>query len=167
MKRRPASLPRTIRTALPTEAEALSNLALRSKAFWGYSDAFMDACRSELTYSADQIASDTHVVGVAEVDGLVVGFYVLTTLSADAVELDALFVEPDAIGNGHGRALMDHAARVAAQNGATSLTIQSDPNAADFYRACGGVCVGERRSASISGRTLPLFRIDLSQRLEA
>ena len=38
-----------IRQALPSEVEYLSELAFRSKSYWGYSDCFMQACLAELT----------------------------------------------------------------------------------------------------------------------
>jgi hypothetical protein len=35
--------------------------------------------------------------------------------------------------------------------------IQGDPNAAEFYQRCGARKIGERPSASIPGRVLPLY----------
>ena len=46
-----------IRPARSGEAKALSDLALRSKAHWGYDAAFMAACRAELTVTPAQAAS--------------------------------------------------------------------------------------------------------------
>ncbi len=48
-----------IRDARPGEAGELSGLAFRSKAHWGYSTAFMEACRSELAVTVAQIADPT------------------------------------------------------------------------------------------------------------
>ena len=45
--------------------------------------------------------------------------------------------------------------------------IQGDPNAADFYRAAGAVQVGERASASVPGRVLPLFELALDDHTHA
>jgi hypothetical protein len=39
----------TLRTPRPDEATILTELCLRSKAVWGYDEAFMLACRNELT----------------------------------------------------------------------------------------------------------------------
>jgi hypothetical protein len=44
----PRSVTTIIRPAQADEVEALTALALRSKAHWGYDDAFMEACRAEL-----------------------------------------------------------------------------------------------------------------------
>lgn len=41
------------------------------------------------------------------------------------------------------------------------MLIQSDPNAKSFYLKVGGQLIGERKSASILGRYLPVFKIDL------
>jgi len=36
-----------LRPAVRAEADALSQLGLRSKAYWGYDEAFIEACRAE------------------------------------------------------------------------------------------------------------------------
>lgn len=148
-----------IRPARVDEAGALSALAIRSKAVWGYSDAFMAACRAELTLAPDDIAA--RPTFVAEHGGRVVGFYALGPLGDGRVELDMLFVEPDAIGAGHGRALIEHARRTARESGYATMVIQGDPHAARFYEAAGATRVGERPSRSIPGRALPLFELVL------
>ena len=150
-----------IRSAKPEEAEFLSGLAFRSKAFWGYPPDFMEACREELAVSRDHLENKTFHYRVAELNGTLVGYYCLEQLSPSTWELDALFVEPALIGQGFGRLLIEHAKRAALVAGAKELLIQSDPYAADFYRAAGGEQVGERESVSIPGRYLPLFIIKL------
>jgi GNAT superfamily N-acetyltransferase len=151
----------TLRDARPDEASALSDLAVRSKAYWGYSPAFMAACRAELTYTAADIQRDCFVVvGDAERGG-VVGFYALERLAGGAVELGALFVEPSAIGRGYGRALLEDAKARASRMGAACLVIQGDPHAEAFYRAAGATIAGTTESASIPGRFLPTFVVAL------
>lgn len=150
----------TIRRAQAPEARRLSEVAFHSKAYWGYSPEFMAACRRELTYTPADLRANPFFV--AEVDGRIVGFYGLASLSPTEIELEALFIEPAYIGQGYGRALIDHA-KVTAQNlGAAALIIQGDPNAAPFYRAAGGRLTGQRESASIPGRYLPTFVIPLT-----
>lgn len=154
----------SIRHVHPEEAASLSALALRSKAYWGYSAEFIAACRAELTYSADQIQGDNFRFFVAENGGSLIGFYALGQLSIDELELEALFVDPPYIGKGYGRALIEHAKRTAAELGAAFLIIQGDPNAERFYRAAGGKPTGCRESASIPGRYLPTFAISLAEK---
>lgn len=195
----------SIRRARVDEAALLSDLALRSKAHWGYDVAFLEACRPLLTLTADYVA--THPVYILEQDGAVAGFYGLeppaaTGLApADATagigslserdaathrapaeraaqaepsvagatrngaaseaELAYLFVEPAAIGRGVGKQLFQHAQAQAAHLGCSTLLVESDPHAAGFYRAMGGVEVGQRVSPALPGRALPLLRYDL------
>jgi GNAT superfamily N-acetyltransferase len=139
----------------------LSELALRSKAHWGYSTEFMAAVRAELSYNEKQIQSEQARFYVLEQAGRAVGFYSLAHQSRTDIELDALFVEPEHIGKGFGRLLIEHAKSTAAKMGATRLVIQGDPNAERFYLAAGGVVTGTRESSSIPGRFLPTFAIDL------
>lgn len=147
-----------IRAAEPGEAGVLSELALRSKAHWGYPDEFIDACRDELTYTPEEVGAGGF--RVLEHDGEVRGFYALVKISPTAIELAAMFVDPDHIGRGHGRALMQDAlARAAETVHIERLVIQADPNAADFYESAGAQRIGERPSDSIAGRMLPLYEI--------
>ena len=151
----------TIRNAEVHEATELSRLAIRSKAYWGYTRAFMQACREELTVTADEIDSpDTHYV-VAEFESTIAGFCALGPISDFKCELEAMFVDPEYIGRGVGRTLMKYASKTAKAMGATKLIIQSDPNAEKFYRAAGGELIGNCESASFPGRLLPLFSVDL------
>jgi N-acetylglutamate synthase-like GNAT family acetyltransferase len=150
-----------IRPARFDEAEVLSALALRSKAHWGYSQKFIEACRAELRYEPAQIESARWSFVVAEGADGIVGFYALERMSEKQIELAALFVEPEWIGKGVGRALLNDARYRARQTGSSVLTIQSDPYAAEFYQSMGAQPTGARESGSIPGRYLPTFAIDL------
>ncbi|MYE91645.1 GNAT family N-acetyltransferase [Candidatus Poribacteria bacterium] len=150
-----------IRQALPSEVKYLSELAFRSKSYWGYSDRFMQACLEELTLDSCYIESNSTFV--IEVEGNTVGFYSLEHVSAFEAELGYLFVEPMFIGKGYGRKLMAHAQQKARHLGYNQMTVQGDPNAEQFYRAAGGAVVGTRKSTSIPDRELPVFRIDLRE----
>lgn len=149
-----------IRRAMPGEADLLSELAMRSKAHWGYSEKFMDACRRELRYEAPHITANP--VFVIEADSRVAGFYSTRPLSPSSVELDGLFVEPEFIGTGLGRQLVAHARQIAIAAGATTMVIQGDPNASSFYLAMGAAPAGQCESRSVPGRLLPVFQIDLT-----
>ncbi|WP_371786750.1 GNAT family N-acetyltransferase [Streptosporangium subroseum] len=150
-----------IRAARADEAELLSELAIRSKAYWGYDEAFMAACRDELTIPASEV--EKLRTTVAEHDGRILGF---ATLEGNPPEgaLDGLFVEPDAIGRGVGRRLFEHATAAAASLGFGRLTIDADPNAEPFYVAMGATRIGATPSGSIPGRMLPLLAITITER---
>ncbi|MEU4236164.1 hypothetical protein [Actinoplanes sp. NPDC026619] len=59
----------TIRPARPGEAAALSELARRSKAHWGYDEGFLDACRADLTLSPDDIRARRTTVASTAIAG--------------------------------------------------------------------------------------------------
>ena len=148
-----------IRTAREDEAGALSALALRSKAWWGYDEGFLAACRAELSVAPEAIAAGRiHVLADGE---RLVGFHGIEPAAAGDAELSYLFVEPGFIGQGHGRRLLTHAIAHARAAGHRRLIIQGDPNAKRFYLAAGAVRAGTRASESVPGRALPLFVIDL------
>ena len=151
-----------IREALPSEVEYLSELAFRSKSYWGYSDQFMQACRQELTVDEYYIENNPTFVIVDA--GNTVGFYALEHISASEVELSLLFVDPTFIGKGYGRKLMTHAQEKARYLGYSKMMIQGDPNAERFYRSAGGSVIGTRKSASILDRELPIFCINLAKK---
>jgi GNAT superfamily N-acetyltransferase len=147
-----------IRAARPDEAEALSELTFRSKAYWGYDEAFMTACRDTLTIPAAQV--EARRTAVAEQDGRILG---MVTVDGDPPEgaMGMLFVEPDAIGRGVGRRLFEHALATARAIGFTRLKIDADPNAEPFYLAMGARRIGAIPSDAIPGRSLPLLEVTL------
>jgi ribosomal protein S18 acetylase RimI-like enzyme len=141
-----------IRRAEPPDAAALTNLALTSKAAWGYDAAFMEACRAELTVRPGSIGRDpTYLI---EQDGRIRGFYQLRVAGA-AAEVFMIFVAPEALRSGLGRRLWEHLEGTARAAGVTRLEVDSDPHAEAFYRAMGMQRVGEAPSGSIPGRMLP------------
>nr|WP_306267995.1 GNAT family N-acetyltransferase [Pararhizobium sp. IMCC3301] len=150
-----------VRAPLLAECEALFDLCLRSKAHWGYDDAFLAACREELTVTGAMMQSSA--MAVAECDGVVYGLVQLDLTPSEAV-LEKIFVVPEAIGTGIGKALFRWAVMAAKDTGAGSFTIDSDPNAVAFYRHMGAVLIGSSPSGSIAGRLLPKLRyvIDLT-----
>jgi GNAT superfamily N-acetyltransferase len=134
----------TLRTPRRDAAAILTELCLRSKAVWGYDEAFMLACRDELTLAPSAMQS-SHLK-VAEIDGDLVGMARIT-VKGDLAELDKLFVEPTHLRSGGGRALFDWAKNAARQAGATTLVIESDPNASGFYRCMGRLMMESHRPA--------------------
>lgn len=128
-----------IRRAISEDVEKLSALALSAKAHWGYAPDQLQAWRPSLEVSVESLSA--HPTFVGELDGDVIGFYSLIP-SNEAWELDNLWVLPRFIRKGCGHRLLVHAAQTAAEGGATSITIDSDPNAEPFYLACGATRIG-------------------------
>lgn len=149
----------TIRAADPSNHECLTALAVSAKASWGYSQGFMQQCHEELVVTSEDILQSNTLYRVAFYQQQIVGFATLITDVMKTAELDALYVSPAYQRSGIGRLLLQDAVRLAGSLGLTSLLVQSDPNAAPFYRALSAELIGERESYSIPGRYLPLFEI--------
>ena len=149
----------SIQPAQPEDAATLSRIAIESKAHWGYDAAFMALCRDELTITAADIAR--YPTFALRENATILGFYLLVPREAGVIELDYLYLLPAAIGRGYGRRLFDHAVRTARAAGYNTMHIQSDPNAAEFYRRMGATLAGSAPSGSIPGRTLPTFYLNL------
>jgi GNAT superfamily N-acetyltransferase len=159
--RQPSGVVAAIRRARPSEAGLLSELALRSKGHWGYDADFLAACRDDLALSPDDIA--TSAVYVLHDGDVVLGYYRLLLQDDGLAELDALFVEPAAIGQEVGKRLWRHAVATATTLGCTEIALQSDPQAEGFYLAMGAQRAGESESTVMPGRMLPLMRFRLRQ----
>ncbi|MEJ2760318.1 MAG: GNAT family N-acetyltransferase [Gammaproteobacteria bacterium] len=155
----------SIRKAKPTDSHLLSRIAYESKSYWGYSPEFMEACRLELTVSAEDISSGEVDYYVYQLEDEIIGFYAIKPVSKRKVELEALFVKPDFIGKAYGKALLNHAISNAIQKNFTAIEIQGDPNAEKFYLASGAKLIGKSESGSIKGRFLPVYRLELDQNL--
>jgi GNAT superfamily N-acetyltransferase len=147
----------TVRAARPGEAEALTALAVRSKAHWGYDAAFMKMSQASLTVSEADIASGR--VLVAERQGLLFG---MARVEPDG-ELGMMFVDPRTLNRGVGRLLFEASAALARRLGARRMAILADPNAAPFYERMGARFVSQAPSDAIPGRTLPLYEYDLTR----
>src|SRR4051812_4561944 len=112
-----------IRRALPEEAPVLGELALRSKGHWGYDPDFLESCRRDLSFSPEDVESSPVYVSL-DSEGGVTGFYRLMPLDDGSADLDSLFIEPVAIGQGMGRRLWEHAVEVARNLGFNALEFQ-------------------------------------------
>jgi GNAT superfamily N-acetyltransferase len=150
-----------IRAAVEADAAHLSALALRAKAQWGYAPEVLEAWRSELAITPDTIRSKPTFVAVLEEK--IAGFYSLLP-SQTSWELAHLWVSPESMHRGIGRALLTHAVETARRGGAFEVTVDADPNAEPFYVQSGAIRRGVV-AAPIPGqpqRVRPLFAFTTS-----
>ena len=150
----------SLRPARLDEAPKLTDLAMRSKAHWGYDAAFMEHCRDELTVTARHIRGALCLV--AEAADQALGFIAAEISTPGEAEISLLFVAPEAIGQGIGRALIEAATAHFASHGIEALVTAADPHAEAFYHRVGFTTVGVEPSGSITGRSLPIVRRELA-----
>ena len=129
-----------IERAQPGDADTLTRIAFAAKAHWGYPERWMERWRDTLTITPEFIRQNE--IHVATVEGEQAGFYALVG-EGWRIVLEHLWVLPERMGAGVGRALFEHAVRTAASLGAGVVGIEADPNAEGFYRRMGARRVGE------------------------
>jgi GNAT superfamily N-acetyltransferase len=149
-----------VRAAVARDAEELTRLAFRAKAFWGYPREWMEEWRKELTVTSEYVAQ--HQVVLAEAEERLIAFYGLEFRTAVAY-LEHLWVEPAHIGCGLGRKLLALACDDAQRNGYKIIELVADPNAEGFYRRQGAIRIGEVRGNVLGiPRVLPKMHLVLS-----
>jgi GNAT superfamily N-acetyltransferase len=148
----------TIRPGQASDSLALSEIALRAKAYWPYDEQFIQDCADDLRISPERASSG--LIFVAEEDGTIVGFYGFGSDDSNP-EMTHLFVSPEKIGKGFGKKLWNEAIAFAKSRRWDSFEILADPYATEkFYQPMGCRKIGEIESSVRPGRKLPLLRFD-------
>jgi ribosomal protein S18 acetylase RimI-like enzyme len=164
----PSLAPVLVRLAGADDSEELTDLAMRAKASWGYSRAFMDACRAELTMTPARMAAWR--VWVAQVDQKIRGMIALRLGDGGdfgdfgvRAEVEDFFVDPGWHARGIGTTLMTTLLESCRSRNVSVVGLDADPNAESIYRRLGFVTVGRSPSRSIPGRTLPRMELRLDR----
>jgi GNAT superfamily N-acetyltransferase len=127
----------TVRWAEPSEVEALEELQRRSSMVWEeYRD---DLLAHPEAIEVPEAQVREHGVRVATCAGRLAGFAAVVPGRDGVGELDGLFVEPDLMGRGIGRRLIDDAVRIGVGGGLTRLEVTANPRALGFYERLGFV----------------------------
>lgn len=141
----------------PDQQDQINALILQSKAHWRYDAPMMEQMARVLRVDLDAAAQGRAIAGW--LNGSPIGMAQVTTPYEDnrgrAMELELLFIAPQAIGTGLGRQLYLWALDQAHASEANRLDILSDPFARGFYTAMGASFIEDRPSKLIPGRTLP------------
>lgn len=149
----------TLERARTEHAETLTRIAIESKRHWGYPETWIQIWIPQLTISPEYILkNETWLASINEEPS---GFFALQE-EKSSWWLDQLWVRPEAMGQGLGAFLFRHAKRRAKLCGASTLWIESDPNAQGFYEKMGARKVDESH-IEVGGqlRVLPVMEINL------
>jgi GNAT superfamily N-acetyltransferase len=145
----------TLRPARDAERDVLDEICFRSKAHWGYDAAFMEHVRAHIRVHPDAIRDGRVWVAVDSADQPM-GVVEVDPIDAGSADLTLLFVAPEHLRRGIGRALYEKARALAHQLGVRALLIDSDPQAATFYATMGAARIGAEPTGH-QGRLLPRF----------
>lgn len=149
-----------VRKALPGEAGALTELSFRSKRSNGYDEAFMEACREELTVTPQRMEAGEYWVAIA--DRICGCACLLTDTETASGEVHAFFIDPHYQRRGIGQRLWGEIRRSAKAKGLATLKLDADPFATAFYERLGFVTTGQSPSGSIPDRMLPRMELSLT-----
>jgi N-acetylglutamate synthase-like GNAT family acetyltransferase len=149
-----------IRRATPVESDQLTALAHAAKRHWNYPQEWIDYWESDLTLPPEFIANNE--VFVAITNDIIVGCCALI-VNEGLVELEHMWIDPEQMGRGVGRALFEYASRRASELGFRELELSADPNAEPFYARMGAQRIGEIPADMFGqARVLPRMRVHLS-----
>lgn len=148
-----------ITRATPDQAAELTCIAQAAKAHWGYPRRWLEMWAPQLTFSPQYFEENEGWAAV--LDGRPIGFYTLQEEDGNAC-IENLWVLPEFIGKGVGKALFLHAVERSRQRGYTVLQLEADPNAAGFYERMGMHKIGEHQY-ELEGqpRSLPIMEMEL------
>lgn len=148
-----------LRPGVPGEEKRLSDLCLRSKAYWGYDLDFLEACRGPLSIGTAGLMAG-HVTVCEARDKMLLGVCEVSP-GSEYGNLEKLFIDPDAIGRGIGRILFETAKAQLKALGEKKMTILSDPFAEPVYVHWGARRVRMKPSEVFEGRELPWMEMEL------
>ena len=144
------------------DAKKLTEIALKSKAFWGYSDEQLESWREDLTITP-KMFEECNVYKYIVKDEIA-GFYILNRANIRTSILEFLFVDPKFIKKGIGSKLLNHAKEYCLDGSSAIINVLSDPNAESFY-AMHGFKVISKTESSIKGRFLPEMEFEIIENM--
>ncbi|MEO9571268.1 MAG: GNAT family N-acetyltransferase [Polaribacter sp.] len=145
-----------------SDATKLTEIAIKSKAFWGYSDELIASWKEDLTITP-KMFQESNVCKYL-VNDEIAGFYILNRANIRTSFLDFLFIAPKFIKQGIGKALLKHASEYCIGGSCAVLNVLSDPYAEGFY-AKQGFKVIARRESSVPGRFLPEMELEFPENM--
>jgi N-acetylglutamate synthase-like GNAT family acetyltransferase len=149
-----------IRRATPDESEALTALAHAAKRHWNYPQDWIDYWKSDLTLTPEFIANNEVFVALVD-DDVIAGCCALVPGDHTA-ELEHMWIYPQQMGKGVGRALFEHTVRRAGELGFSELELSADPHAEAFYERMGAKRIGNIPADMFGqARVLPRMRVNL------
>lgn len=140
--------------ASSSDCEKLTNLAIRSEAYWGYDSNYID--RFKEIYKVNQEFIKNNPTYIIKDNEEIIGFYGILVGEKES-SLEYFFIEPKYIGKGYGRLLWNHAIDTCKKLSIKEFEIVTSPQAKEFYIKMGAKLQGEVESLVIKGRVIPML----------
>ncbi|MFT7860771.1 MAG: GNAT family N-acetyltransferase [Sulfurimonas sp.] len=139
--------------AIPNEADALQDLARKSKRYWGYDDEYMKKWKHDQLLTPSFI-SNNPVFALKE-NKQIVGFFAFD-LRANPIDLKHFWIDPNLTGSGMGKALFYYVLDYLESIHCFEFQVTVEPNAVGFYSKMGGQVIGEVDRPDL-GQTYPVM----------
>ena len=157
-----------IEVAQENDIAILTEISFSAKRHWNYPENYYDLWRDELSITKDYIKKN--IVYNALYNGSIIGFYSIVENKSDFYSgeifvkkgfwLEHKFIKPDYHKVGIGRVMIDHAKKIAKENGIIDLLIFVDPYAKGFYDKIGADYLYDSKS-SIPNRLIPVYDLKI------
>ena len=118
-----------IEKANRTDANKITDLTIRSKDFWNYGAEQIAQWKDDLTITSEYI--DKNEVFKLSIEKEIIGFYAFNSENKSTVKLNFLFLEPNFIGKGYGKILLNDFLKRMNETDYEKVTLDADPNAED------------------------------------
>jgi len=151
-----------IRRAKPEEAGILTEIAHAAKRHWGYPENWIQHWQADLTITPEFINDNEMYVAM---NGDEIAGCCAIAFSESLAELEHMWIRPEHMGTGVGRALFLYVKKRAADLKIPALELSADPNAEGFYERMGATRIGEVRS-EIEGQPRVLPRMTVNPAME-
>ena len=148
----------TFRKAEESDAKDLTELTIRSKAYWGYTPEQIAEWRADLTIYPEYIAQEE--VYILTIEKVLIGYYSFIRLNHQKVKLDNIFIAPNYIRQGYGNILMNAFFNQVRDRGFKTIRLDSEPNAENFYKKLGFKVIGQLES-TLKNRFLPIMELQI------
>lgn len=147
-----------IEKAIINDNQVLTEITKKSKAYWGYSEEQISKWNDVLTITKEYIENNS--VFKLVIENKIIGYYSYIEKEKNTVKLDNLFILPEHIGKGFGKNLMNDFLNKMHFQKCRKITLDSEPNAEEFYKKFGFKKIGEFET-SIKNRFMPIMELNL------
>ncbi|WP_291633350.1 GNAT family N-acetyltransferase [Clostridium sp.] len=141
-----------IRQAKKWESKTLTNIAIKSEAYWGYDSDYMENFKS--LYKVTEEFISNNITYIIEENDSIIGFYGILRDDKE-ISLEYLYVEPKSIGKGYGKLLWNHMVETCKNMHTNQVVLVTSPQAKEFYLKMGAIEAGEVDSIVIKNRRIP------------
>ena len=145
-------------TAEIADCPTLTKISKAAKAYWGYTQEWLDLWEEDLTITPQLMEKD-RIYKLVKGDEIL-GFCVISEQEG-VLEIEHLWIRPEHIGKGLGKFLLQKVLDQVITKSHVTLSVIADPNATGFYEKFGLKTVKYIPSQP-TGRKLPLMQLPLN-----